>query len=132
MLTFNNLLTSVDGVAISCGTVDSALIDDSDAHSFRVSLAGVSCNAQDVTLTLTGVHDDQGNTLASASVTMSLLLGDINGDGTVDTADSHQVKLDRGQDTNSANFREDMNTTGRIDAVDFAIVKSQLGDGLSQ
>ena len=132
ILTFNNLLTTVDDVAVSCGTVDSALVDDSDTHSFRVSLTGVSCNAQDVTLILTGVHDDQGNTLASASVTMSLLLGDINGDGTVDTADSHQVKLDRGQDTNSANFREDMNATGRIDAVDFAIVKSQLGNSLSQ
>jgi len=132
ILTFNNLLTSVDGVAVSCGTVDSAQVDDSDAHSFRVSLTGVTCNAQDVTLSLSGVHDDQGNTLASASVTVSLLLGDINGDGTVDTVDSHQVKLDRGQDTNEVNFREDMNATGRIDAVDFAIVKSQLGNSLPQ
>jgi photosystem II stability/assembly factor-like uncharacterized protein len=128
ILTFNNPLASVDSVAASCGTVDSALVDDSDAHSFRVSLTGVTCNAQDLIVTLNGVHDNQGNTLASASVTIALLLGDINGDGAVDKADSHQVKLDRGQDTNSANFREDMNATGRIDAVDFAIVKSQLGN----
>ena len=85
--TFNNQLSSVDGVASSCGTVRSSTIDDDDAHRLLVSLSGVSCNAHDVTLTLTGVHDDQGNTLPSAAVTMSFLLGDVNGDGVVDAAD---------------------------------------------
>ena len=62
-----------------------------------------------------------------STVTLGLLLGDINGDGLVDNEDSHETKLDRGQTTDSTNFREDVNTNGRIDRVDFAIVKAQLG-----
>ena len=60
-------------------------------------------------------------------MTLGLLLGDINGDGLVDNQDSHQTKLDRGQTTDSTNFREDVKANGRIDSGDFAIVKAQLG-----
>ena len=126
-LTFNNPVTSVDGVATSCGTLKTIKGDNSDPHRIFVGLTGVSCNADYLTLTLTNVHDDQGNTLPSVTVTAGLLLGDINGDGVVDSNDSHQTKLDRGQATDSGNFREDINTNGRIDAIDFAVVKSQLG-----
>ena len=125
--TFNNPLASVDNVTTSCGAVSSSVIDPSEAHQLRVSLTGITCNAQLVTLTVTGAHDDQGDTLPSADVTLGLLLGDINGDGLVDNADSRETRLDRGQITDSTNFREDINTNGRIDAVDFAIVKTQLG-----
>jgi hypothetical protein len=90
-------------------------------------LSDVTCNAEFVTVTLAGVHDAEGNTLPSLEIPFGLLLGDINGDGVVDSNDSQQVKLDRGQETDGINFREDINTTGRIDAVDFALVKSQLG-----
>ena len=101
--------------------------DSSDAHRLFVSLTGVTCNAQYLTVTLTNVHDDQGNTLPTATVTAGLLLGDINGDGVVDSTDSDQTKLDGGKRADSGNFREDINTNGGIDAVDFSLVKSQLG-----
>ena len=126
-LTFNNPLASVDNVTTSCGAVSSSVIDPSDAHQLRVNLTGVTCNAQLVILTVTGAHDDEGNTLPSADVTLGLLLGDINGDGLVDNEDLNETRLDRGQTTDSTNFREDINTNGRIDAVDFAIVKAQRG-----
>ncbi len=126
-LTFNNPIASVDGVAISCGTVTSIRADASDAHLLLVGLTGVNCNAQNIKLTLTNIHDDEGNTLPTAIATVGLLLGDINGDGIVDSNDAHQTKRDRGQSTNSGNFREDINKNGRIDTIDFAVVKSQLG-----
>ena len=126
-LTFNTPITSVDQAAPSCGTLKSIKGDHSDPHRILVGLTGVSCNTQYVTLTLTNVHDDQGNILPTGTVTAGLLLGDINGDGVVDSNDSHQTKLDRGQATESGNFREDINTNGRIDAADFAAVKSQRG-----
>ena len=126
-LTFNNPVTSVGGAAPSCGTLKTIKGDNSDPHRILVGLTGVSCNAEYLTLTLTNVHDDQGNTLPSATVTAGLLLGDINGDGVVDSNDSHQTRLDRGQATDSANFREDINTNGRIDSDDFTVVKSQRG-----
>ncbi|MEP6974205.1 MAG: YCF48-related protein [Spartobacteria bacterium] len=129
--TFSNEIVSVDNVTISCGAVSSSTVDSDDAHRLVVRLDGVICNTENVTLTLTGVHDDLGNTLASASVPMSLLLGDVNGDGAVDNADSHEVKLDRGQTTDSTNFRADVKANGRIDGIDFALVKSQLGTTLS-
>jgi photosystem II stability/assembly factor-like uncharacterized protein len=125
--TFNNPVTSVDAIATSCGTVRASMIDSTDAHQLIVSLAGVTCNAENVTLTMTGVHDDQGNVLSMANVTMGLLLGDISGDGVVDSTDTHRTKVDRGQHTNSTNFREDIDTNGRIDTIDFSLIKSQVG-----
>ena len=61
----------------------SGLIDGTNPHQFVVSLTGVFCNAQDVTVTLTNVQDDHSNILATASATMGLLLGDVDGDGSV-------------------------------------------------
>jgi hypothetical protein len=73
------------------------------------------------------VHDDQGNTFPSAKVTAGLLVGDSNGDGVVDSTDADQIELDQGQTTDSDNFREDINSNGRIDATDLALANSQLG-----
>jgi len=128
--TFNNNLTSVASVTTSCGTVTSSMIDGTDPHRYIVNLAAATCNAQDVTLTLTGVTDDQGNTLATASVTMGLLLGDVDGDGTVTTADFSLTKADNGQSTDGTNFREDVNVNGRIDRSDAKIVRQQVGTSL--
>jgi len=125
-LTFNNAITSVDAVAASCGIIEKVGRHASDPHTLRVSLSE-TCNAQYLILTLTNVHDDQGNTLPSAKVTAGLLLGDSNGDGVVDSADTDQIELDHGQTTNSDNFREDINSNGRIDAADLALVNSHLG-----
>lgn len=127
VLTFNNAIASVDGIATSCGGVTSGEVDASDPHRFLVSLTGVTCNAQNTTLTLSGVHDDQGDILSSATLTIGFVLGDINGDGAVDSADLEETNLDRAQKTDSTNFREDINTNGRIDRSDFNVVKSQLG-----
>jgi hypothetical protein len=124
---FNNTLTSVDGAATTCGTVSSFAVDTGDPHRVNVNLSGVTCNQEYVMVTLTGVHDDQGNTLSSAEVTMGLLLGDVTGDGTVDRSDVQTTKTDRGQPTDEDNFREDVNVNGGIEASDVNLVKSKLG-----
>jgi photosystem II stability/assembly factor-like uncharacterized protein len=130
LLTFNNELIAVESVSTSCGAIASSAIGPDDPHHFRISLSDATCNAEFVTVTLNGVRDANGNTLPSLEINFGLLLGDINGDGVVDANDAQETKLDRGQTTDSGNFREDTNGTGRIDAVDFAIVKSQLGSML--
>ena len=117
----------VDSAVTTCGAVNSISIDPGDAHRLVVSLTGVGCNRQYVTVTLTGVHDDQGNTLASAAATMGLLVGDTNGDAVVDNADVHRTKLERGEKTNNDNFREDVNASGHISASDVNLVKSKVG-----
>jgi hypothetical protein len=128
-LTFNNMITSVDDVATSCGTVKRATVDSGDAHRLIVSLGGVTCTAEDVTITLTGVHDDQGGTL-DTSLTFGLLVGDVTGNGTVNSADVRTTQDVVGQDTNSHNFRADVNEDGQITRADVTIVKGQLGNRL--
>jgi hypothetical protein len=128
--TFNNNLTSVGSATTSCGTVTSSMIDSSDPHRYIVNLAAVSCNAQDVTISLTSITDDQANTLASASVTVGLLLGDVDGDGTVTSADFNLTKSDNGQSTDATNFREDVKVNGRIDRNDATTVRQQVGTSL--
>ena len=64
---------------------------------------------------LNNVTDDQFNTLDTAPATMGLLLGDVDGDGTVTKADFVIEKADQGQTTNSNSFRADINVNGSID-----------------
>ncbi len=128
--TFNGNLTSVANATTSCGTVTSSQIDGSDPHRYIVNLSAPTCNAQDVTVTLTGISDDQGNTLATASVTVGLLLGDVDGDGTVTTTDFSLTKADSGQTTDATNFREDLIANGRIDRTDARSVRQQIGTSL--
>lgn len=128
--TFDHPLTNVAGVRTSCGTVTSSQIDGSDPHVYVVNLSAAACNAQNVAVTLTGISDDQGNTLASASVTLGLLLGDVDGDRTVTTTDFNATKTDSGQTTDGTNFREDLNANGRIDRADAKSVRGQIGTAL--
>jgi hypothetical protein len=127
VFTFNNALTSIDSAVTTCGAVDGIRVGTSDPHRLIVNLTGVTCNQQYVTVTLTGVHDDQGNTLGSATATMGLLLGDTNGDGVVDRSDVHRTRIERGQEANSENFRADVNVSGHITASDVNAVKSKVG-----
>jgi uncharacterized repeat protein (TIGR03803 family) len=129
-MTFSNTLTSVGGVTMSCGTVVSAAIDTTNPHQFIVNYKGVTCNAEDVTVTLTNVQDDESNILASASVTMGLLMGDVDGDGSVNKADVALVKADLGQTTDATNFREDVNVDGVINQLDVKAVKRERGTSL--
>ncbi|MBA2434679.1 MAG: hypothetical protein H0V54_06270 [Chthoniobacterales bacterium] len=128
-LTFNHDLSSVDGAATSCGTVGGFEIDPEDESQLLVRLTGVDCNAEDVTLTLTGVQDDAAGVLPSVEVTMTLLLGDVSGDGILNSTDVRQTKRALKERTDETNFRADVNADGVIDAVDFAIVKGQVAAG---
>ena len=108
----------------------SGVIDSTNPHQFIVSLTGVLCNAQDVTVTLTEVQDDQSNTLASASVTMGLLLGDVDGDGAVTMADVNLVRSSLGQTADATNFRRDINPDGTINHMDASRAKHAVGTSL--
>jgi hypothetical protein len=128
--TFSNTLASVASATVDCGQVSSSMIDSTDAHRYIVNLRGVTCNASNVVITLSGITDSQGNNLPTASVTMKLLLGDVDGDGSVTNADLSIAKADQGQTTDGTNFRVDINTNGIIDRPDGNAVKRQLGTSL--
>lgn len=125
---FNNNLASVESATTSCGTVVSKAIDRTDPRLFSVNLRVADCNTQNVAVTLTGIVDEQGNVLDSASTTVGLLIGDVDSDRTVTKTDFSLVKKAIGQTTDSTNFRDDVNANGKIDSNDSKLVKQHLGN----
>ena len=128
-MTFNNNITSVGSATTTCGGVSSWSIS---GPTVTFKLVGVAhgCNESDITITANDVMDDMGNTLASTSVAMGLLLGDVNGDRVVDGTDLRIVRSYRGQHTNGTNYRSDVSNDGFINASDVQLVNQQQGTSL--
>jgi hypothetical protein len=82
-------------------------------------------NAQTIQVTLYGVN---GST--NFVIPMSILIGDTNGNGTVNASDVSQTKSRIGQQLNGTNFRGDVTANGFIDSADIALVKSSIGTEL--
>jgi hypothetical protein len=89
-------------------------------------------NAQTIVVRLNGVNSalapDRPST--DVSISMSLLIGDANGNGTVNAADVALCKSRLGQPVDATNFRSDVNANGAINSGDVAITKANLGTGL--
>ena len=123
---FTNSITAVGGVTSTCGTPTAAI--GADNHQVLVSLAAGGCNAQYITVTLNGVSD--GTNTISAPVTFGLLIGDTNGNGTVNASDVAMTKAQSGAAACPPNFRTDVNGDGNINASDVALVKFNVGNSL--
>ena len=95
-----------------------------------MNLRNVTCNAEDVTVTLNNITDGTSNTILFSEAVMSLLLGDVDGDGAVTNADFAIEKADQGQTTDENNFRADIDASGSIDRRDASTVKQQIGTSL--
>lgn len=91
-----------------------------------VNLTGVT-NVQTLSLRVVNVTDTNGNSLAAATVNIGFLMGDVNGDGTVNSADVAIVRNVSGQSADASNFRSDINTDGPINSADAAIVRARTG-----
>jgi hypothetical protein len=128
VFTFNNNLTGADSANSSCGTVGSISVDPLDAHNLIVTFNGATCDGRTVTVTANNVHDDQGNTLASASASMGLLVGDVTGNGHVGNGDIGNIQAHKGERANSTNFRDDINADGRINNQDVQAARSHRGE----
>ncbi len=127
IFSFANTLTSVDNASVTSGTgsISSQMID-TDAHNYIVNLTGVT-NAQVITVSLTNVNDSAGNSSASVPISMGVLLGDTNGNGSVSASDIAQTKANSGQAVDASNFRTDVNVSGSITAGDIGFVKANAG-----
>jgi N-acetylneuraminic acid mutarotase len=82
-------------------------------------------NAQTINVTLFSV-----NSSTNVVIPMSVLIGDTNGNGTVNASDVSQTKSQVGMPVGGGNFREDVNANGTISSTDVAIVKSDVGTSL--
>jgi hypothetical protein len=88
-------------------------------NEMRVPLTGVA-DVQILTVQVSNVNGGGG----SANVDFGFLLGDVNGNRTVDKPDFNQVKADKNQAVNGSNFRDDINLNGVVDKPDFNGVKA--------
>jgi hypothetical protein len=127
VFTFNNPLAAIDEATVSCGSVSSRLLDPTDSRKYIVNLTSVICNTHDVGVTLVGVHDTTGSTLASCTVAVGLLRGDTNNDRFVNAGDALQTRNRSGQVPDATNCRSDVNTDGVINSGDTLIVRAASG-----
>jgi hypothetical protein len=79
-------------------------------------------NAQSISVTLNNVN---GST--NVTMPMRILIGDVNGNGSVNATDVTQTKINSGQTTDATNFRSDVNASSAINASDVSMVKSMVG-----
>ena len=63
---------------------------------------------------------------------MAVLVGDTNGNGTVNATDVSQTKNQVGQLVTINNFRADVNANGAINSTDVGVVKSHSGESLKR
>lgn len=124
VLTFNAPVQSIGSIALTAGTGSVSSVSIAGA-TVTVDLTGVG-DLQIITLGLTNVNS--GAATLNSSVSMGLLLGDVTGDGTVNSGDATATRNLSGQLTTGANFRRDLNCDGTINAGDAAIVRSRSGN----
>ena len=123
---FTNSVTAVGGVTSTCGTPTAAI--GADNHQVLVSLAAGACNGQYITVHLNNVSD--GTNTISPAVTFGLLIGDVNGNGSVNASDVAQTKAQSGAAACPPTFRADVNIDGNINASDLGLVKSNVRNSL--
>lgn len=85
-------------------------------------------DAQTIMVRLNGVTSGTAN--GDVVIPMSRLLGDSNGNRSVNAGDVSQVKQRLGQAVSATNFRSDLNANGSINAGDASVAKQNTGHGV--
>ncbi len=125
---------TVSNVTVTPGAGGAATIASTNGFSVNnsqvtVNLTNVT-NAQTLTINLIGVTG--GTNSGNVAIPMSVLLGDVNSSGRVDSGDVFLTQQQNGQTLGLSNFREDVNASGRIDSGDVFIVQHANPSSLSQ
>ena len=125
---------TVSNVTVTPGAGGAAAIASTNGFSVNnsqvtVNLTNVT-NAQTLTINLIGVTG--GTNSGNVAIPMSVLLGDVNSSGRVDSGDVFLTQQQNGQTLGLSNFREDVNASGRIDSGDVFIVQHANPSSLSQ
>ena len=123
----NNIVSGNAAVTSGIGTVSGP--PTFSGNTMTVNLTGVS-DIQQITVTLSNVTDCFGSVLPNTMVSAGMLIGDTTASRTVNASDVAQVKSQSGSAVTSANFREDLNVDGVINASDIGFVKANVGHSL--
>ena len=128
VVTFSNNVVS-GNASVTTGVANVSGSPQFSGNTMTVNLTSVT-NQQTITVTLSGVTDQFSQMLPDTPVNMSVLIGDTNGNASVNASDVSQTKGRIGQAVSGSNFRSDVNFNGVINASDTSIVKSHVGEGL--
>ena len=126
VFTFPSAVTFT-GAAVTIGAGSVSGSSGSGTPTVTVNLTNVT-NAQRITVMLSAVSN--GTSTGDIGVQMGVLIGDTNGNGSVNSTDVSQTKLQSGQAVTGANFRNDINFNGTITASDVSAVKLKTGTAL--
>jgi len=121
-----NVVSGSASVTSGTGTAGAPTFSGS---TMTVPLSGAT-DVQTITVTLNGVTDTSSQVLPPTPVSASILIGDVNGDRTVNTTDVTLTRGQIGMPVTSSNFREDVNVSGTITSADSKQVKSDVGHSL--
>ncbi len=98
------------------------------SNEITVNLAAVS-NAQTITVNLVGLSD--GVTTDNVSVPMSVLVGDVSSNGSVNASDIAKIKSQMNQPVSASNYRDDLTVNGDINITDLFLVESFTGTAIN-
>jgi hypothetical protein len=124
-----NFATSVTvgSASVTSGTGMVSSFSGSGTSQITVNLSGVT-DVQRITMTLHNVNN--GTSTGDVPIPMGVLIGDVNGNASVNASDVALTKSKVGQAVDGTNFREDVNVNGTISSTDVALVKSDVGHAL--
>ena len=121
-------VTSGAGCVGSAGTCTGNVIVS--GNTVTISLTNIA-NAQTINVRINGVNSAGANAPATdLTIPMSVLIGDTNANGAVNSGDIAQTKSRIGQAVDATNFRSDVNANGALNASDATIVKQNDGTSL--
>ncbi len=125
VITFDNTMVSGDA-SVTSGTGSVAGSPIFNGNTMTIHLTGVA-DVQRLTTVLSNVTDSFSQVLPDTPVSMNMLIGDTNGNKTVNASDIAQTKGQSGLSVTAANFRADVNVSGTITASDVAQLKANAG-----
>ena len=125
VVTCSNTLVS-GNASVTAGTGNVAGSPTFSGNTMTVNVTGVT-DVQKLTVTLTNVTDTFSQVLPDTAISMNMLIGDTNGNKSVNSADIAQTKGQSGLPVTAVNFRTDVNVSGAISAADIAQVKANSG-----
>jgi hypothetical protein len=125
VITFSNPMVS-GNASVTSGIGSVAGSPTFSGNTMTVNLTGVA-DVQQITVMLSNVTDAFSQVLPDTALSMNVLIGDTNGNKSVNSADIAQTKGQAGSSVTAANFRTDVNVSGGISAADIAQVKADAG-----
>lgn len=127
---FSTDVTAVDNAIVNAGSANiSSQAMGPNSNQYTVHLTGVS-DLQHLAVRLDGVHSAAGATLASATVPMDMVVGDVTANRSVTASDIGATKSAAGAPVTATNFRMDVTANGSINSTDVSVVKTKSGGGL--